>query len=63
MTMIWYHLKEELLLSKIRLLLWRNKLPWKREVQWNTSLILALAAHNWKTKSVIVIFFIIIFGK
>ena len=57
MTIIWYHLKEELLLSKILLLSWHNRLPWQREIQWKTPYILALAAHNSKTKSVTPIFY------
>ena len=47
--MLWYHIKHQLLLKKIRSLLWRNKLPRQRESLPKIPHILALAAHISKT--------------
>ena len=47
--MLWYHVKHQLLLSKMQSFLWRKKLPWQQESLAKTPYILALVAHIWKT--------------
>ena len=47
-AMFWYHKKQQLLLNKMQLFSWYNKLLWKRK----THFILALVAHIWKKNSI-----------
>ena len=56
-AMLWYHVKHQLLLNKIQLFSWCNKLSWKQESFAKTHYILVLVAHICKTKSVIPIFY------
>ena len=51
-AMLWYHvLKYHLLLKKLQLFHWCNKLPWKKESLKKTHYILALVAHNFYLKN------------
>ena len=50
--MLWYHVKHPLLLNKMQLFSWCNKLPWKQESLANTHNILVLVAHIFKTNLV-----------
>ena len=56
-TMLWYHIKHQLLLKKIRSFLRRKKFPWQQESPAKTPYILALVAHISKTNTVTPIFF------
>ena len=44
-AMLWYHMKHQLLLKKIRSFLCCKTLPWQQQIPAKTPHILALAAH------------------
>ena len=56
-AMLWYHIKHQLLLKKIRSFLCCKTVPWQEQIPAKTPHILALAAHISKTTSVTPIFY------